>query len=160
MKINGFYLLCGPNMMPKIGMLTKEEQEGYERRLSEAAKYPEKPHYRLQAIKVTFRVGAHWATPCWIDKCMETVIQHFVSSDPEIEKATRGMAACVLNGIPWGGKDLTEGKIDIEGGQQAPIDPVKPKPRKPSGGNAVKPQMTRSQLAAERQALRMEATQR
>lgn len=165
MKIYGTFLLLGPGIDPQVVALSDTGLRDFNSRLEIATKH-EKDSSRHEAYRLTFGVRAHYAIPCWSVEAMTKLATEYKG---ENEKQVRGLAARIALGQPYGGPEPGARSGETDGGQRAPIDPVKPKPRKPSGGNAAP--LTAEQLlfgdgkrakgerAAERQARRMEALQ-
>jgi hypothetical protein len=135
--IKGSYLCVGANAEPGVKLLTADDMAAFYRtmaiireRVSDARKEGEE----AQAYAKYFYAGVEIVIPAWIPDAMLSVVENYTG--PHRERA-RILAALIYQGMTFsndGGKQ-SHGPT---GGQPALIDPVKPKPRKPSGGARIK----------------------
>lgn len=136
MRVPGAFLVFGPQCPPAVVLLEQTRLDRLNRQISIAAKHG-KDSLRHDAYQAAFRLPAQWAVPCWVPGSMERLATEYTG---EHQDRVRGLAACIATGTPYGGPEPGEAPKGGNGGQKAPTDPAKPKPRKPSGGNAAKPQ--------------------
>jgi hypothetical protein len=96
-----------------------------------------------------FGKGIEYAIPAWSADAMLALVEHYQGAHAE---RIKGFAACIYTGkhygMPNAGCDALLGGTDDDapsGGRKVTAD--KPKPRKPSGGNALKAGQTVSARA-------------
>ena len=154
MNIYGCFLVFGAKREPEVILLndTRIAYFGDRCRLaSTVAKDPETA--RMQVYRDIFGAGAEYAIPCWILGATKLLAERY--EGPHQDRV-RELAKAITCNRPYGPDERPWPKGgEPKGGQKAALDPVKPKPRKPSGGARISP----SEIRAERQIRQMEGAQ-
>jgi len=137
-EIHGTFLCFGANVEPRLIVLNETRMQFMQDKMTIAETRCDRPEEeRARVYKEFFYAGVQWAVPAWSKEAMLMLVKDDTGS---ISKAVQAMAAMIFseryekvyNGVVLVGPPDAKPK----GGQPAIID--KPKPRKPTGGNAVK----------------------
>jgi hypothetical protein len=127
--IVGTFICFGKEVEPQVHMLDAVELQRFTDRVRVAETRTRDPQAeRRAAYKFYFAAGIEYVLAAWNIPALVALIEGY---DGLYRDRIRQLAACLLTGTSTSGDK--EGK-DADGGQRAPIDPVKPKPTKPGGG--------------------------
>lgn len=133
MNIHGAFLCFGANAEPGVVLLGMSEMEFMHAKMAIAeTRCKDVATARANVYAQYFGKGVEYAVPCWSQEAMIAIAQDY--KGPHSERI-RGLAACIALGKTYGADGNQDGP---KGGQDAPIDPVKPKPTKPRGGARMK----------------------
>jgi hypothetical protein len=138
MKIYGCFLCIGKAVEPSVVLLSGQAVEFMREKMKIAeTRCKDVSTQRAKVYREYFGAGVEYAIPAWSDEAMLSIVENYQEADAERTKRVRQLAACIYTGKPYS-EDGDRGPQDgADGGQKAPIDPVKPKPTKPRGGARV-----------------------
>lgn len=154
MNIYGCFLVFGREREPEVRLLNDNRIEYFRERCRLAATVAKDPETaRMEVYRQIFGPGAEAAIPCWIFEATKLLAEKY--EGPHQERV-RALAKAITCNVPYGPPEKPWPKGgEPKGGQKAALDPVKPKPRKPSGGARV----SQSEIRAERQIRAIERAQ-
>jgi hypothetical protein len=135
------FIVWGKDREPERVLMNQTRKEFFDDKCRIAANVTrDGEQVRARVYSDIFGTGAEFAVLC-SKESMAQLATGYPKDAPHAQKL-KYMAACVAMGKVHGAGQDGKGP---EGGQKAPIDPVKPKPTRPNGGAAVK---TRQPVAA------------
>jgi hypothetical protein len=133
-QIHGTFLCFGATAEPGVVLLGAYELStiGESMRIAET-RCRNIPEARERVYAKYFYAGVQYAIPAWVPDAMLSIVEHYAGPN---SLRIRTLAAMIYEGKHYGFNG--DGPSDPKGGQPALLDPVKPKPRKPSGAARIK----------------------
>lgn len=155
MNMYGTFIVFGTERAPEVHMLGKTQMNYFDEGCRIARCRSSDPEQaRTRVYEEIFGKGAEIALPAWMLQTLEFVVENY--EGPHAERVIE-LAKHLACSVPYGPDEKRPGEGGVDGGQKVPIDPVKPRPRKPSGGAQAK--VSRSEQRAERRVRQIEAAQ-
>lgn len=154
MNMYGTFLIFGTSRAPEVHMLGEMALAHFNDASRIAANCRDPEQALTLVYAQTFGAGTEVAIPAWRPHALEFVVLNYKGAHAERVIELAKHLAC---GVPYGPqeKPWPRDKGGADGGQKAPIDPVKPKPTRPRGSANVSP----SEARAEREIRQIEAAQ-
>jgi hypothetical protein len=132
----GMFLCFGAQAEPGVVLLSEVRLKFLDDKMKVAeTRCRDIAEARAKVYKEFFYAGVEYAIPAWVPDAMLSIVEHYAG--PQSHRI-RALAARLYEGMNFGVDVDGSDQADLKGGQPALIDPVKPKPKLPSGGARVK----------------------